>query len=89
MLDVNPSPLAPESERDLNAGHRMLTADNALVVAHGIDRKLGYTGTIIGSRLPLLSFGVSVLDDPDLGIRRATIPPLGGLRHPDVSRTTA
>jgi hypothetical protein len=82
VLDVNPSPLVPESERDLNAGHWMLTSDNALVVAHGIDRKLGYTGTIIGSRLPLLSFGVSVLDDPDQGTRRATIPPPGGLRIP-------
>ena len=82
VLDVNPSPLLPDTERDLNAGHWMLTSDNALVVAHGIDRRIGYTGTIVGSRLPVFSFGVSVLDDPENGIRRATILPPGGLRIP-------
>jgi hypothetical protein len=82
VLDINPSPLLAEHERDPNAGHWMLTSDNALVVAHGIDRAHGYTGTIIGSRVPFVAFGVSVLDDPAHGIRRATIAPPGGLRIP-------
>jgi hypothetical protein len=80
VLDANPSPL--DDHLDPNAGHWILTSDNAQVVAHGIDRKLGYTGTIVGSYRPMVSFGVSVLDDPENHIHRATIPPPGGLRIP-------
>lgn len=81
VLDVNPSPL--DDERDPNAGHWMLTSDNAIVVAHGIHREHGYTGSIVGSRLPEYSLGVSIVDSPDTPhIKRARILPPGGLRIP-------
>ena len=83
VLDVNPSPLPPKEERDPNAGHWMLTSDNALVVAHGIDREHGYTGTITGSRVRRMSLGMSVVEDPsNPHIPRAKIPPPGDLRIP-------
>ena len=72
VLDVNPSPL--DDERDPNAGHWMLTSDNAVLVAHGINHEHGYTGSIIGSRLPEYSLGVSVVEDQDQPhIKRARI----------------
>jgi hypothetical protein len=81
VLDVNPSPL--KDECDPNAGHWMLTSDNALVVAHGINRELGYTGSITGGRVARLSLGVPVLEDPENPhIARATIPPPGDVRIP-------
>jgi hypothetical protein len=83
VLDPNPSPLLPDDERDLNAGHWMLTSENATLVAHGINREHGYTGTITGSRIPFTSLGVSVLDDPeDPHRRRAEILPPGDVRIP-------
>jgi hypothetical protein len=81
VLDVNPSPV--EDERDPNAGHWMLTSDNGLVVAHGINHEHGYTGAITGSRVPRWSLGVSVLDDPaNPHIPRGRIPPPGDVRIP-------
>jgi hypothetical protein len=81
VLDVNPSPLLREDERDPNAGHWMLTSDNADVVAHGINRELGYTGSITGSRVRRQSLGVAVLDD-NPHIPRARITPPSDLRVP-------
>lgn len=83
VLDPNPSPLLPEGERDLNAGHWMLTTENAMVVAHGIIRAGGHTGTIMGSRLPFISLGVSVLDDPEgVGGSRGKVLPPADVRIP-------
>jgi hypothetical protein len=82
VLDPNPSPLLPEDERDLNAGHWMLTTENATVVGHGINRD-GYTGTSTGSRFAFLSFGVSILDQPGrLNGQRGEVPPPADLRIP-------
>ncbi len=82
VLDPNPDPLLPEDQRDLNAGHWMLSTENATVVGHGIDRN-GYTGTSMGSRYPSLSLGVSVLDQPErLNGRRGEVLPPADLRIP-------
>lgn len=82
VLDPNPSPLLLEEERDLNAGHWMLTTENATVVGHGINRD-GYTGTSMGSRFAFLSFGVSVLDQPErLNGPRGEVSPPSDLRIP-------
>ena len=90
VLNRNPSPLLPEDERDLNAGHWMLTSDNAMLVAHGINREHGYTGTITGSRVPRTSLGVSVVDDPEnpTARPRAVVPPPADLRIPWFNRPT-
>ena len=83
VLDPNPSPLLRVSERDLNAGHWMLSTESATVVAHGIHRAGGYTGTIMGSRLPYMSLGVSVLDDPEgVGGPRGEVLPPADVRIP-------
>ena len=84
VLDPNPSPLLLQDERDLNAGHWMLTSDNAMLVAHGINREHGYTGTITGSRVQRTSLGVSVVDDPENPRTRprAVVPPPADLRIP-------
>jgi hypothetical protein len=64
VLDPNPDPRLPDERRDRNAGHWMLTTENATLMGHGINRD-GYTRTSIGSRFPYLSIGVSVLDQPE------------------------
>ena len=46
VLDPNPDPTLPEDQRDWNAGHWMLSTENATVVGHGINRD-GFTGTSI------------------------------------------
>jgi hypothetical protein len=76
VLDPNPDPTLPEDQRDWNAGHWMLSTENATVVGHGINRD-GFTGTSIGSRFPYLSIGVSVVDQPDQlnGQRGEVLPP--------------
>jgi hypothetical protein len=83
VLDPNESPLLPEGERDPNFGHRAMTSDNAIVVAHGINREHGFTGSVAGSRVRRMSLGISVLED-SLGphIPRTTIPPPADLRVP-------
>jgi hypothetical protein len=86
VLDPNPSPLLSADNRDLNAGHWMLTSENAMLVAHGISRDGGYTGTITGSRVPFTSLGVSVLDKPGTPHRRrGEILPPGDVRIPTFS----
>ena len=51
VLDPNPDPCLPDEQKDWNAGHWMLSTENATVFGHGINRD-GYTGTNIGSRFP-------------------------------------
>jgi hypothetical protein len=87
VLDPNPDPTLPDEEKDWNAGHWMLTTENATVVGHRINRD-GYTGTNIGSRFPSLHIGVSVLDQPDKrnGQRGAVLPP-ADLRIPTWAAT--
>lgn len=82
VLDPNPDPTLPEDLRDWNAGHWMLSTENATVVGHGISRD-GYTGTSMGSRFPYLSIGVSVLDQPDQpNGQRGEVLPLADVRVP-------
>jgi hypothetical protein len=87
VLDVNPSPLLAEDERDPNAGHWMLTSDNAVLVAHRIDGEYGYTSSITGSRVSRWSVGVSVIEDPDNPhLPRAVIEPPSDVRIPTFRR---
>jgi hypothetical protein len=82
VLDPNPDPALADEEKDWNAGHWMLTTENATLVGHGINRD-GYTGTNIGSRFPSLHIGVSVLDQPDkLNGQRGEVLPPADLRIP-------
>ena len=82
VLDPNPSPLLDDHERDLNAGHWMLTSENATIIGHGIHRD-GYTGTSMGSRFPFNSLGVSVVEHPERpNERRGEVPPPADLRIP-------
>jgi hypothetical protein len=82
VLDPNPDPMLPDEQKDWNAGHWMLSTENATVVGHGINRD-GYTGTNIGSRFPSLHIGVSVLDQPDrLNGKRGEVVPPADLRIP-------
>jgi hypothetical protein len=82
VLDPNPDPTLSDEQKDWNAGHWMLSTENATVVGHGINRD-GYTGTNIGSRFPSLHIGVSVLDQPDkLNGQRGEVLPPADLRIP-------
>lgn len=82
VLDPNPDPTLPDEQKDWNAGHWMLSTENATVFGHGINRD-GYTGTNIGSRFPSLHIGVSVLDQPDkLNGQRGEVLPPADLRIP-------
>lgn len=81
VLDGNESPLLSEDERDLNAGHSAMTSDNAIVVANGITRAGGWTGTITGGRVRRLDLGLLVLPDDRLPSPPKIAPP-GDLRVP-------
>jgi hypothetical protein len=75
VLDPNQDPRLPDEHRDWNAGHWMLTTENATLVGHGI--------TPNGSRFPFLSIGVSVLDQPtQLNGQRGEILPPSDVRLP-------
>jgi hypothetical protein len=83
VLEVIKSPLLPDDDRDMNAGHYALTSDNARVVAHGIDWEHGFTGAETGSRVRHRSLGMSVLENPlNPDLPRSKIPPPADLRIP-------
>jgi hypothetical protein len=85
VLDGNQSPLTPEDERDLNAGHAAMTSENALVVANGINYEGGSTGTVSGGRIPMLNLGVLVVADSGFP-PSPKIPPPSDLLLPTMAR---
>ena len=82
VLDPNPSPLLDDHERDLNAGHWMLTSENATIIGHGIHRD-GYTGTSMGSRFPFARWACPwwiIPSAPTSGAARSRLLPTSGSR---------
>lgn len=70
VVDVNQSPL---TDRNPNAAHSALTADNAVVVAPGIERDGGWTATVSGGRVRSIEGGLKVLPDEEGLIPRMTV----------------
>lgn len=81
VLDDHESPLRPEEDQDPNLGHKMMTADNALVRCIGVARSGGWTANISGGRVRSYEMGLSVYPEKNVG-RQPQIAPPGDLRIP-------